>query len=159
MISIHAPREGSDNRRRMQGQGACHFNPRSPRGERRDRLNTLQSVTRANFNPRSPRGERLTVPNCYPVALRISIHAPREGSDSNTCKEVINDLKFQSTLPARGATIKGLRTLYIIHISIHAPREGSDVVLPSLCVLFLIFQSTLPARGATVWCSSGYCNY
>ncbi len=56
-ISIHAPRVGSDPVSSRRGPCACHFNPRSPRGER-------QGYNRArlrypDFNPRSPRGERL----------------------------------------------------------------------------------------------------
>ena len=36
-------------------------------------------------------------------------------------------MKFQSTLPARGATTDVLDILHAHVISIHAPREGSDV--------------------------------
>ncbi len=35
-------------------------------------------------------------------------------------------VKFQSTLPARGATHAGALDMDKIIISIHAPREGSD---------------------------------
>jgi len=35
----------------------------------------------ADFNPRSPRGERRS-PSVYPAGWKISIHAPRGGSDS-----------------------------------------------------------------------------
>ena len=34
-ISIHAPREGSDRKEAKGGETMAHFNPRSPRGERR----------------------------------------------------------------------------------------------------------------------------
>ena len=34
VISIHAPRTGSDNGARHAQAAACHFNPRSPHGER-----------------------------------------------------------------------------------------------------------------------------
>ena len=56
-ISIHAPREGSDQTKAPTGGWAADFYPRSPRGER------PRSVISASF-----------------TAL-ISIHAPREGSD------------------------------------------------------------------------------
>ena len=36
--------------------------------------------------------------------LSISIHAPRTGSDSFGTADVTDTEKFQSTLPARGAT-------------------------------------------------------
>ena len=147
-ISIHAPREGSDWR-----------------------LNTLPRI-RLNFNPRSPRGERRFTSFSFDCALVISIHAPREGSDSTAGTSVCVMVPFQSTLPARGATIEfplppwvplkisihapregsdvSLR-VQVIHlvISIHAPREGSDGIHTAKVAEILEFQSTLPARGAT----------
>ena len=80
LISIHAPREGSDSFFLLFVSRLSHFNPRSPRGERPWRLNTLPRL-RLNFNPRSPRGER-----------------PMYASDQHLAGT------FQSTLPARGAT-------------------------------------------------------
>ena len=59
-ISIHAPREGSDEaaiRIRPKNQ---YFNPRSPRGERL-MICTSFNPNRSYFNPRSPRGERRIV--------------------------------------------------------------------------------------------------
>ena len=59
--------------------------------------------------------------------LTISIHAPREGSDS---------LPYNSILST--------------DISIHAPREGSDLEPASTTAEGAVkFLSTLPARGAT----------
>ena len=58
---------------------------------------------------------------------RISIHAPRTGSDVYIGNGDIIHSTFQSTLPARGAT--DLRKMYEPEkkeISIHAPRTGSD---------------------------------
>ena len=56
-----------------------------------------------DFNPRSPRGER---PG--PVRLKSG------------------QAKFQSTLPAGGATKDLLPDMDWLAISIHAPRGGSD---------------------------------
>ncbi len=102
-ISIHAPRGGSD-------PGTCKplcksgdFNPRSPRGERRQ-ANVVITPTGSDFNPRSPRGERHKYFDYFTGALPISIHAPRGGSDN---------------LPERKPSPAG-------SISIHAPRGGSD---------------------------------
>ena len=39
-------------------------------------------------------------------ATKISIHAPREGSDSEIYARQDGEGVFQSTLPARGATVK-----------------------------------------------------
>ena len=79
-----------------------NFNPRSPRGERLAVIDYFLSFL-SNFNPRSPRGERLWT---------------NQGWDELD--------KFQSTLPARGATNKICNYLRHFTISIHAPREGSD---------------------------------
>ena len=58
VISIHAPRVGSDGGRAWSAYtGRRYFNPRSPCGERRD-AESLSGSSRINFNPRSPCGER-----------------------------------------------------------------------------------------------------
>ena len=102
MISIHAPRVGSDNR----GQ------------------HSLQAYK--HFNPRSPCGERLCRGNKFTQTLNISIHAPRVGSDAEEIAEALNYKVFQSTLPVWGAT--GIKSASADRspISIHAPRVGSD---------------------------------
>ena len=78
------------------------FNPRPPRGGRRVRLRQ-QPEGIGNFNPRPPRGGRLGL-------LPHLLHA----------------LGFQSTPPARGATVKMKVRRWSMSISIHAPREGGD---------------------------------
>ena len=125
LISIHAPRTGSDCRRRQNRQHNNHFNPRSPHGERRIQHNLLL------------------------IHAAISIHAPRTGSDLSHAFFTCFAILFQSTLPARGATTcadvkrcnhqdfnprsphgERLRSLMGLPlsaaISIHAPRTGSD---------------------------------
>ena len=79
-----------------------------------------------NFNPRSPYGERL------------------DGSTNGS-----GALKFQSTLPLRGATYYKYQTLADINISIHAPLTGSDRTSGISPREPRTFQSTLPLRGAT----------
>ena len=172
---------------------ACfvHFNPRSPHGERhlalihsdREKLISIHAprtgsdsswgsicAATGHFNPRSPHGERPT---------------PKGG------RQIF--LAFQSTLPARGATVIATAFAFAPNISIHAPRTGSDMRRPAwrTCQSYFnprsphgerretytrrksrlyfnprsphgerpplqirnaaakIFQSTLPARGAT----------
>ena len=106
------------------GTGQGHFNPRSPHGERQ-RLPAGNALG-GNFNPRSPHGERLQL-----------------------FAEFFFKFVFQSTLPARGATVEvlcrsrrfqhfnprsphgerrnGRRSVaHLLPISIHAPRTGSD---------------------------------
>ena len=122
------------------------FNPRSPHGERRPRYSFVPHF--AHFNPRSPHGERrfFLLQSGYPKF--ISIHAPRTGSDAEFSNrdglspdfnprsphgERLPDAgkdrkrpRFQSTLPARGATKMEDTMKQKTRISIHAPRTGSD---------------------------------
>ena len=101
LISIHAPRTGSDRAGRAGVCNAGNFNPRSPHGERRRQLR--RSGADADFNPRSPHGERHDAARCADGRVCISIHAPRTGSD------LIADF-----------------LILLKKISIHAPRTGSD---------------------------------
>ena len=101
-ISIHAPRTGSDRGNPAFRPSYRNFNPRSPHGERP--FSSMVFGTTRYFNPRSPHGERRAV------------------LSQNRVRPV-----FQSTLPARGATQRPARA---------ASRQQ--------------FQPTLPARGATV---------
>ena len=124
-----------------------YFNPRSPHGERPDLVMAKRGLD--DFNPRSPHGERRRWQFCVLHRLRISIHAPRTGSDR----------------------MAGYKILWA-NISIHAPRTGSDCNHRDnvsvnqhfnprsphgerrefdAYVVYgdIIFQSTLPARGAT----------
>ena len=123
-ISIHAPRAGSDAKSQKYLKQCQNFNPRSPCGERL--FDEWELDAKNNFNPRSPCGERLnwrfpapavkTFQSTLPVRgatcemdgqrglLRISIHAPRAGSDDRLKRRLGADRLFQSTLPVRGAT-------------------------------------------------------
>ena len=125
MISIHAPREGSDKPQFWIVEQKTDFNPRSPRGERQCRC--LFGTTVSRFQSTLPARGATARRERAAAGAAISIHAPREGSDYNGFY-IPNFLdSFQSTLPARGATMG-------------APR--AEIVQSS-------FQSTLPARGAT----------
>ena len=148
LISIHAPRTGSDTSR-----------------------GTMPLQSPKNFNPRSPHGERRRGRKNACAYHDISIHAPRTGSDIGVARQASPAQRFQSTLPARGATADAIlqnickifqSTLpargatFIIRIasknrfiSIHAPRTGSDLDRYEGVPHYYTFQSTLPARGAT----------
>ena len=125
LISIHAPRMGSDRQRRRIRHTTIHFNPRPPHGERLSR--TAPHKHKTYFNPRSPHGERPDSPETDSPTFRISIHAPRMGSD-----------------------YPGASTDYLVpHFnprSPHGERHFRHLIIacPSS------FQSTLPAWGATV---------
>ena len=169
-ISIHAPRTGSDRQRKIRdfisprfqstlpARGATErtmalancqtdFNPRSPHGERLIFLH-LRTVNNY-FNPRSPHGERPDRANSRARPGENfnprSPHGERHERGGGMAKRP----PFQSTLPARGATIVASKADCTIRISIHAPRTGSDAAWRMQSGSLLIFQSTLPARGAT----------
>ena len=125
-ISIHAPRTGSDLRRNFLHRLVQRISIHAPR-------------TGSDPSPSGRLSRRMS----------ISIHAPRTGSDLVACYTDIERELFQSTLPARGATYQrpsSLRTSGYFNprsphgerrtsgrhpcghpaISIHAPRTGSD---------------------------------
>ena len=79
IISIHAPRVGSDDGQHLCSRQHQHFNPRSPCGERR--ADRVVRPYRCDFNPRSPCGERRRRAGAENGVQLISIHAPRVGSD------------------------------------------------------------------------------
>ena len=62
------------------------------------------SDAKPDFNPRSPHGERRIGAGLWGQTPEISIHAPRTGSDDKPAAKKPAAAKFQSTLPARGAT-------------------------------------------------------
>ena len=117
----------------------------------------MLKVASSYFNPRSPQGERLRRYVHLGLVLDISIHAPRKGSDGSfirlTTEEACFNPRspqgerrvvhpshnrggmFQSTLPARGATVDLFEVLRLVQ-----------------------FQSTLPARGATAKVHKNSCS-
>ena len=123
-ISIHAPRTGSDRPRRRKLRDKAHFNPRSPHGERL--VERIEKGERRYFNPRSPHGER------HRVHHRLCVRH-----------------RFQSTLPARGATqVRRTRWNCQQNFNPRSPHgERRDITGERL--VSEEFQSTLPARGAT----------
>ena len=85
------------------------------------------------FNPRAPRGARLPPRSkCY------------------------NRSAFQSTCPARGTTLSGLKTPRIGSISIHVPREGHDGVTSPDARLQRSISIHVPREGHD-FCSSSSC--
>ena len=80
IVSIHAPREGSDHHYTLTQLGKDWFQSTLP-------------VKGATWGLSLP--EHLLV---------VSIHAPREGSDSRVAQSCAGVTLFQSTLPVKGAT-------------------------------------------------------
>ena len=61
-----------------------------------------------DFNPRTPRGVRRNLGIAVGKKPYISIHAPREGCDRHTAVNSKRINVFQSTHPARGATLPSI---------------------------------------------------
>ena len=193
LISIHAPRTGSDEhsscvivqpktfQSTLPARGAtspprqsfrrwCNFNPRSPHGERQRKAKLERTATL--FQSTLPARGATRGDDCDAQSQKISIHAPRTGSDCYLGECLGAEILFQSTLPARGATVSRYSRRILTTISIHAPRTGSDWKDAKKLAKNLNFnprsphgerldsvgghkyskpfQSTLPARGATL---------
>ena len=168
LISIHAPREGSDASGASLCPGHRYFNPRSPGGERHHQT----------FLPAASHLFQSTLPGRGATSLwRVGQYdnefqstLPGRGATLIHDKG-IGTKRFQSTLPGRGATPYASTNFLHAKISIHAPREGSDPnglngsrsasnfnprspggerpYFLGKAGLSKIFQSTLPGRGAT----------
>ena len=148
LISIHAPRGGSDIKHGLETNADTIFQSTLPvGGATPDAVNTQalallisihaprggsdaswarQQWSAWNFNPRSPWGERQQPEEPKKPTPEISIHAPRGGSDSGCLPGTTTCAGFQSTLPVGGATLVVAPAAAEHHISIHAPRGGSD---------------------------------
>ncbi len=146
-VSIHAPRAGRDSTRCRHLSAFQSFNPRAPRGARRDSTNksTISATVSIHapragrdstidatlellkcFNPRAPRGARLAPISSSSHLPRFNPRAPR-GARLDCGLFVAGAIEFQSTRPARGAT----------------------ALADHLTAQYGMFQSTRPARGAT----------
>ena len=167
-ISIHAPRGGSDEQTVQNRQKTRNFNPRSPWGERP--LSGSIGDSFVAFQSTLPVGGATTGCTTGSTAIRISIHAPRGGSDAIIIALIGNEIDFnprspwgerpspvtaccnrgafQSTLPVGGATFTPMFPNQTIGFQSTLPVGGAtrkvaaEKMLPE-------FQSTLPVGGAT----------
>ena len=130
------------------------------------------AVRYPHFNPRPPCGERPVVHGELTEHIRISIHAPRAGSDAPTLIAPSEEYRISIHAPRAGSDPAKVYDNYVLMISIHAPRAGSDdngnnkttpssdfnprppcgERLNSVEALEerMVFQSTPPVRGATI---------
>ena len=147
------PARGATGNRRCVAALDLGFNPRSPHGERPNVIAPAADDFCVSIHaPRT--GSDLTARTQRTATGAVSIHAPRTGSDWAVVYPCQFGRKFQSTLPARGATQELAERMILQRVSIHAPRTGSDVQHRAFRRRHPQFQSTLPARGATGAASS-----
>ncbi len=173
IISIHAPRTGSDP--------YCHFVFGGTGG-----FQSTLPARGATFGENAVGGRRKIFQSTLPArgatagphstnknAISFQSTLPARGATAHSFFSSASRRLFQSTLPARGATLLHRSPSFLpgisIHaprtgsdrlsfaeqqerkaISIHAPRTGSDLVPPAEREIKCLFQSTLPARGATL---------
>ena len=124
IISIHAPRGGSDR-----GPGIAR--------------------SAVAFQSTLPAGGATNHDGLVGQYGNISIHAPRGGSDPKALMGGYNSYVISIHAP-RGGSDDGLFAVPChFRISIHAPRGGSDYFSAISIVARVVFQSTLPAGGAT----------
>ena len=65
------------------------------------------------------------------IEITISIHAPREGSDSCSVIRAATARSISIHAPREGSDLYIMAFDRMLEISIHAPREGSDWRMPS----------------------------
>ena len=130
MISIHAPRTGSDGRSEAVPAYQKNFNPRSPHGERQARDGRADHGRR--FQSTLPARGATLWPHQNRCGRRISIHAPRTGSDVHA--QALHDVRHRISIhaPRTGSDEFGFGVSIPEEISIHAPRTGSDRCAKSL---------------------------
>ena len=172
MISIHAPRTGSDKADKpiqmvvprfqstLPARGATHamflphtgrhyFNPRSPHGERRPppkkerRTKTIfQSTLPARGATCCPKSKNLESPDFNPR----SPHGERRKLLPNTAYNG----HFNPRSPHGERRFHNVNALRLCQFQSTLPARGATQSLQFL-VVSLLFQSTLPARGATIY--------
>ena len=128
VISIHAPRGGSDNFVDFDVGGHVAFQSTLPVGGA-----TICCcccvVFATDFNPRSPWGERPSSHYHVRNAVIFQSTLPVGGATNSRPQHCAKDV-FQSTLPVGGATRPDDDIPVLEDISIHAPRGGSDASYP-----------------------------
>ena len=169
VISIHAPRGGSDWIPGRTPAFVSTFQSTLPVGGAT--ISDLVVYNKPKISIHAPRGGSDDIYSCWDMGLLISIHAPRGGSDGcrpapgrsqqhfnprspwgerrHSAGGSVPAPPFQSTLPVGGATASVNRTFAKLAISIHAPRGGSDRKVGGKVRKKIVFQSTLPVGGAT----------
>ena len=141
------PARGATTSRPRLPASAWNFYPRSPRGERP--FFTGRTSTAWPFLSTLPARGATYCPECRADVYRISIHAPREGSDkfAGSCPGPAAHFYPRSPRGERPvpATIRRTNANFYPR----SPR-GERRVKEAVTMDNYLFLSTLPARGATV---------
>ena len=163
-ISIHALRGESDRTHISAAHGAQHFNPRSPRGERRTQQRSRQSASKfqstlsegratadcccgsahATFQSTLSEGRATKFGASFQRKRIISIHALRGESDKGTKTRLTISHNFNPRSP-RGERRKIWQRIWqTIYFNPRSPRGERQQTYPKCCVAvwidFLIFE-------------------
>ena len=155
VVSIHAPREGCDFSPGFISRHIQGFNSRTPGGVRL--YLSSSSLYLTSFNSRTPGGVRLPIGRAEHLALRVSIHAPREGCDADCTTLHFIVVRFNSRTP--GGVRQDIQGDIATQGSFNSrtpggvrPRKTGSALHKSL------FQFTHPGRGATGLFTSCLCS-
>ena len=101
-VSIHAPREGRDLRRRHGGD--CPSTLQSTRPVKGATCGHCEGRGYLEVSIHAPREGRDYARSPVMLNPEVSIHAPREGRDHHPVADPFAHPRFQSTRPVKGAT-------------------------------------------------------
>ena len=144
-ISIHAPRTGSDKADDFPAL-VVRISIHAPRTGSDHQRHAPAPAPRISIH--APRTGSDAGGGVFRRALVISIHAPRTGSDLVVAAhQPLHVISIHA--PRTGSDYDVMWSQTVGSISIHAPRTGSDMQELAAYTRVKAFQSTLPARGAT----------
>ena len=146
-VSIHAPRGGRDQNRKV-SLAPERVSIHAPRGGR-DTFFCTPKRRKPMFQSTRPVGGatwRFRRRPAWPA--RFNPRAPWGARLCSFC-EITRLDKFQSTRPVGGATSRPLISEHRTPVSIHAPRGGRDTPSGGRRPRWTEFQSTRPVGGAT----------
>ena len=141
-ISIHAPRVGSDCNVGPELHRYSNFNPRSPCGERP--VQVPVDLSGSLFQSTLPVWGATRDALILGTDLSISIHAPRVGSDRSQRLFFYPLSDFNPRSPCGERPDLRYKPNRISGISIHAPRVGSDFCAQPSCMAALDFNPRSP---------------
>lgn len=144
-ISIRAPERGAASGANSKAVTVSPFQPTPLRQERQ--IGRYSDRHDAISTHAPPQGERKGPGEQMPQVVRISTHAPCEGSGtSKTC--FLPAKSNFNPRPHGGATIAIVRSCFLIALSIHAPMRGTIYWFSRSTLVRRLFQSTPPVQEA-----------
>ncbi len=154
-ISTHAPRTGSDTPRSGSAIERAIFQPTLP--ARGATAKHLQSYSGGIISTHAPRtGSDRTVTNLETRHRYFNPRSPHGERQRMNTATAFEQMAFQPTLPARGATALGINMSVANLFQPTLPARGATRIMDRYSPAST-FQPTLPARGATIPCACLRC--